>query len=471
MPERGLGERTAVGRPGSRWLRGLGEPHPQGEAAVRLGPGPLRQGGPQRLGQRVVSGPQPLTAPLDDVVVLVVQQRGRDRLREGGAAQVGGGLGRRHPGDQAGASADPAGPQAAPVQLGQRADADQVRLPGPERGQRGRRRIVTERQLGERHVVDEQRVRMSGGEPGHPAAVAARQDQAGWVVMGRDEVDHRRVVSMDHVLQSLRVQAGAGRHPDHPSARPVQRVKHAGEGGILDGDRLARQHLAPDEQVQGLLTARRDDHLGGVGRQPEAARQVAGDGSTQRGQPVREIPARAGRRLACGPVKDGGRVGERRRYLGRAVHHGHAEVRVERGGLEQAREEAVGPVHRGRRRAVRDDAGGGPLAAFRHALVAQELIGRGHGVPAYGQGGGQVSFGGQAQARREFAGVGQAGDPGGEQAVERAVRGRPAAEQVGHGERAYASRTSHRGPNWRCHDGANHGSVGPAEATVGFVKA
>ena len=54
-----------------------------------------------------------------------------------------------------------------------------------------------------------------------------------------------------------------------------------------------------------------------------------------------------------------------------AVHDGHAEVRVERGGLEQAREEAVGPVHGRRRRAVRDDAGGGPLTAFRHALVAQ----------------------------------------------------------------------------------------------------
>ena len=171
MPERGLGERTAVGLTGS-W----GEANPEGEPAVRLGPGPLWQGGPQRLGQRVVSDPQPLTAPLDDVVVLVVQQRGYDRLREGSAAQVGGGLRRGHPGDQARAGADPAGPQTAPVQFGQRADADQVRPLEAERGQRGRRRVVTERQLGEGHVVDEQRIRMSGGEPGHPAAVPGRHD-------------------------------------------------------------------------------------------------------------------------------------------------------------------------------------------------------------------------------------------------------------------------------------------------------
>ena len=61
------------------------------------------------------------------------------------------------------------------------------------------------------------------------------------------------------------------------------------------------------------------------------------------------------------------------------------------------------------------------------------------------QGGGQVAFGGQAQARGQFAGVGQPGDPGGEQPVQRAVRSRPAAEQVRQGDRAYASGTGHRG--------------------------
>ena len=235
--------------------------------------------------------------------------------------------------------------------------------------------------------------------------------------MGGNQIDHRRVVRTDHVLQPLGVQAGSGRHPDHPSAGPVQRIEHAGEGGILDGHRLPGQHLAPDEQVQGLLAAGCDDHLRGVGRQPEAARQVAGDGGPQRGHPVREVPAGTGRSLASGPVQDGGRVGQRRRYLRRAVHHRQAEVRVERRGLEQARKEAVGPVHRGRCRAMRDDASTGALAAFRHALVAQELVGGGHGVPAHRQGGGQVAFGGQAQARRQFTGVGQPSDPAGEQAV------------------------------------------------------
>jgi len=90
---------------------------------------------------------------------------------------------------------------------------------------------------------------MGGGEPGHAAPVPGGHDQAGRVVMGGNQVDHRRVVRTDHVLQPLRVQAGAGLHPDNPGAGPVQRVEHAGEGGILDGDRLARQHLGPDEQV------------------------------------------------------------------------------------------------------------------------------------------------------------------------------------------------------------------------------
>jgi len=316
--------------------------------------------------------------------VLVVKQRGHDRLREGGAAQVGRGLGRGNPGDQARAGPDPAGPQAAPVELGQRADADQVRLPGGESGQRGRRRIVAERQFGQRHVVDEQGVRVRRGEPGHAAAVPGRHDQARRVVVGGDQVDHRRTVRAHHVLEPVRVQAGPGRDPDHPGAGPVQRVEGAGKGRILDHDRLAGQHLAPDEQVQGLLAAGRDDHLGGVGGQPEAFGQVAGDRGAQGGPPEREVPAGGGHRL--GP--DRGGVGQRRRHLRRAVHRGQGEVRVEHRVLQQAREEAVGPVHRGRGGAVRDDAGTGALAALRHAFVPQHLVGGGHGVPAHGQGGG-----------------------------------------------------------------------------------
>ena len=231
VSERGLGERAAVGR--------ALKAHPEGEAAVRFGPRPLGQVRAQRFGQRVVPGPQPLPAPLEDVVVLVVKQRGHDRLREGGAAQVGGGLGRGQPGDQPSARPDPAGAQAAPVELGQRADADQVGLPRGQRGQRGPARAIRERELGQRHVVDEQRVRVRGGEPDHAVPVLGRHDQAGRVVMGRDQVDHRGPVGADHVLQPFRVQAAACGHPDHPGARPVQRVQHAGERGILDGDRLA----------------------------------------------------------------------------------------------------------------------------------------------------------------------------------------------------------------------------------------
>jgi hypothetical protein len=385
VPERGLGERAAIGP--------ARQAHPEGEAAVRFGPRPLGQVRAQRSGQRVVPGPQPLPAPLDDVVVPVIQQRGQDGLREGGAAQVGRGLGRGHPGDQARGGPDPAGPQAAPVKLGQRADADQVRLPGGEGGQRGRRRVVAERQFDQGHVVDEQGVRVRRGELGHAAAVPGRHDQARRVVVRGDQVDQRRMVRSHRVLEPVRVQAGAGRDPDHPGTGPVQRVERAGEGRILDDHRLAGQHLTPDEQVYGLLAAGRDDHLGRVGGQPETFGQVAGDRGAQGRPPEREVPAGGGHRI--GP----GRVGQRRRHLRRAVHRGQGEVRVEHRVLQQAREEAVGPVHRGRGGAVRDDTGAGALTALRHALVPQHLVGSGHGVPAHRQGGGQVAFGGQPQAR------------------------------------------------------------------------
>jgi hypothetical protein len=328
--------------------------------------------------------------------------------------------------------------------------------------------MIAERQLGQRHVVDEQDVRVRRGQPGHATAVPGRHDQARRVMVSGDQVDHRRMVRAHHVLEPVRVQAGAGRDPDHPGAGPVERVEGAGKGRILDHDRLAGQHLAPDEQVHGLLAAGRDDHLGGVGGQPETFGQVAGDRGAQAGPPEREVPAGGGHRL--GSAQDRGGVGQRRRDLRRAVHRGQGEIRVEHRILQQAREEAVGPVHRGRGGAVRDDAGAGALAALRHALIPQHLIGGGHGVPAHGQGGGQVAFGRQPQARGQLAGVSQPGDPRGEQPVERAVRRRPPAEQVGQGDGADAARasrapgSSHRGPNWLCHDGANNDTVGSSGA-------
>ena len=111
----------------------------------------------------------------------------------------------------------------------------------------------------------------------------------------------------DHVLEPVRVQPHAGRNPEDPGAGPVQRVERAGERRILDDDRLAGEHLTPDDQVQGLLGAGRDDDLGRVGGQPEAVRQVAGDSEAQGGQPEREIAAGSGHRF--GPAQDGGRFG------------------------------------------------------------------------------------------------------------------------------------------------------------------
>jgi hypothetical protein len=169
-------------------------------------------------------------------------------------------------------------------------------------------------------------------------------------------------------------------------------------------------------------------------------REVAGDSDAQGGQSEREIAAGGGHRF--GPAQNRGRFGQRRRQLRCAVHRGQAEIGVEHRVLEQAGEEAVGPVHRGRGSAVRDDPGAGPLATLRHALVAQHLIGGGHGVPAHGQGGGQVAFGRQPQARGQLARVGQPGDPRGEQPVEGAVCRRPVAEQVGQGDGADAADAS-----------------------------
>ena len=57
--------------------------------------------------------------------------------------------------------------------------------------------------------------------------------------MGGDQVDQRRPVHADHVLEPVRVQARAGRDPEDPGAGPVQRVERAGERRILDDDRLA----------------------------------------------------------------------------------------------------------------------------------------------------------------------------------------------------------------------------------------
>jgi hypothetical protein len=81
----------------------------------------------------------------------------------------------------------------------------------------------------------------------------------------------------------FRVKAGVGRQADHPDARSVQRVKHAGKGRVLHGNRLARQHLAADQQVYGLLAAGRDDHLRRVGRQAHTFGKVPGDSGAQPG--------------------------------------------------------------------------------------------------------------------------------------------------------------------------------------------
>jgi hypothetical protein len=99
--------------------------------------------------------------------------------------------------------------------------------------------MVAERQFGQGHVVDEQRVRVRRGEPGHAAAVPGRHDQSRRIVMGGDQVDQRRPVPANHVLEPVRVQARAGRDSEDPGAGPVQRVERARERRILDDDRLA----------------------------------------------------------------------------------------------------------------------------------------------------------------------------------------------------------------------------------------
>jgi hypothetical protein len=167
--------------------------------------------------------------------------------------------------------------------------------------------VVAERQFGQCHVVDEQRVRVRRGEPGHAAAVAGRHDQSRRVVMGGDQVDQRRPVRAHHVLEPVRVQAHAGRESRGPGRRPGTARRARRERRILDDDRLAGEHLTADEQVQGLLGAGRDDDLGRVGGQPEAVREVAGDSDAQGGQPEREIAAGGGHRF--GPAQDGGRFG------------------------------------------------------------------------------------------------------------------------------------------------------------------
>ena len=277
--------------------------------------------------------------------------------------------------------------------------------------------------------------------------------------MGRDEVDHGRVMRTDHVFKPVQVKASVGGHSDHPGPGPVQGVQHAGEGRVLHRNRLTGQYLTADEQVHRLLATSGDDHLRRVGRQPEAVRQVTGHGGAQPGQPVREVAGGPGHRPELRPVKDRGRISQRRGHLRRAVHRGQAEIHVHYGGFEQAGEKAVRPVHGSRGRAVRDDAGTGALAAFRHALVAQHLVRGRHSVPADGQGAGQVAFCGQPKPGWQLAGIGQPHDPGRQQAVQRAISRGPVAEQVCQGRRADAG-TRHHGPNWLRHDGANHDTVG-----------
>jgi hypothetical protein len=391
--------------------------------------------------------------------VPVSQHPGRDQLPERGAAEVGGRLGRGEPADQAGAGPDPADAQAAPVDLGQRADRDQVAVfsaPGVG-GKRRRRRAVAQRQLGEGHVVHEHRLRVRGRQRGDALAVAGGHDQAGRVLVGRDQVHQRRAVHAQRVRHPGRVGAAVGGYPDHAGTAAVQRVQHAGEGGILHGDRLPGQDLGADDQVQCLLAAGGHHHLFRAGREAEPPGEVIGDDLPQDRQPVREVAAglqdgphvtRAGHR---------GRVGQRRRHLRCAVDDRGGQVGRHGGAFQHAGEEAVGAVHRGRGGPVRRDPRAGPLAALRHALVAQQLVSGGYRVPAHRQRDGQLPFRRQAQAGGQLAGVGEPGDPQGEQPVQGAVAGRPAPEQVGQCGGA-DSDASQAGPDWLCHDSANTGT-------------
>jgi hypothetical protein len=222
---------------------------------------------------------------------------------------------------------------------------------------------------------------------------------------------------------------------------------------------VGADHVFQPAGVQGLLRAGGDHHLGRGGGQAEAFGQMAGDGRTQGRQPVREVAGGPGQGVALGPVQEGFRVGQRGGHLRRAVHRGQAQIGLDRGFGEQAGEKAVRPVHGGRGGAMRDDAGARTLAAFGHPLVTQHLVGGGHCVPAHRQGGGQIAFGGQPEPGRQFTGVGQAGNPGREQPVQRAVRGGPVTEQVGQGQGTDAGRRP-SGLGHSCSDPARARSAG-----------
>ena len=155
-------------------------------------------------------------------------------------------------------------------------------------------------------------------------------------------------------------------------------------------------------------------------------------------------------------IKDSARVVQRRRDLGSAVDRGDRQVEGGRGG-QQAGEEPVRAVHGRGGGAVRDEAGARALAARRHALVAQHLVGERDRVPRDRQGRGEGALRRQPDARGQFAGVSEAADPRGEETVQRAVRGRPASEQVSEGLRADRGRgrVARFSVNWHCHDSAN----------------
>ena len=410
MAQRGLGQHAAVDP--------VRQPDPQGQSAIRDRPVPLGQASTERAGQCLVAGAQPVTAPLDDIVVLGVEQRGQHRLAERLASQVGGGLNRGEPADQPLARADPPGAQTAPVQLGDRPDRDQVRQrPRRDRGQWRRRRRVAQPQFGQRDVVHEQCVGVVSGEPRDPLAAAGRLHQAGRIVMRGDQVHQCGPVGAHRVLQPVRVESVVRRDADHACAGPVQRVDHAGERGILHHGGLTGQHLAAHQQVDRLLAAGRHQHVLGRRGQGEPVGEVAGQRGAQRPQAIGEVAGRLGDLPHGGPAQHRGRVGERGGDLGGAVDGGDAQVRDHVGRLEPHGEEAVRAVHRRRGRAVRHDAGAGALTAVRHALVAEHLIGGGDRVAADRQRSGQLTLGRQAQAGGQFAGVGEPGDPAGEQPV------------------------------------------------------
>src|SRR6185437_10278291 len=244
------------------------------------------------------------------------------------------------------------------------------------------------------------------------------------------------------------------RHADGPGAAAVQRIDEPRVGGVVRHDGVPRRHFTAQQEVKGLLTAGGDQYLLRRGGDAVERGEHRGDGRAQLWQPVRKVAAAESKPNPFRLLEDAGRVVQRGRDLGSAVDAGQGEV-VKGRGRQQAGEETVRAVHRRGGNAVRDQAGARALTARRHALVAQHLVGERDRVPRDRQGRGEGALRRQPDARGQLAGVGQPADPRGEQPVQRAVRRRPATEQVS--QRLWADRRClvHFGVNWHCHDSAN----------------